>query len=74
MDDNCKIYTTYMEGNRTGTVVKHKPGKYWGVHLIETPPSNEGFLMWHPTKSEYWCESIAENFCQGFIKQDGTAS
>lgn len=74
MDDNCKIYSTYMEGNRTGTVVKHKKGKYWGVHLIEAPTSNEGFLMWHPTKDEDWCESIAENFCQGFIKQDGTAA
>ena len=28
--------------------------------------------MWHPTKSEYWCEDIAENFCLKMIEQDGT--
>ena len=72
MDEDCVVYSTYTEGNRVGTVVRHKTGNYWGVHLIETPTSNTGFLMWHPTKSESWVESIAENFCQGMVNQDGS--
>jgi hypothetical protein len=72
ISDECIIFSTYMEGNKTGTVVKHKTGGYWGVHLIETPTSNSGFLMWHPTKSESWCESIAENFCLGMVEEDGS--
>ena len=74
MDKDCKIYSTYMNGDRTATVVRHKTGNYWGVHLIEVPTSNAGFLMWHPTKSESWCENIAENFCEGIINQEGRPS
>ena len=31
-----------------------------------------GLLMWHPAKSESWCEDIADNFCLKMLNQDGT--
>jgi hypothetical protein len=69
-----EVYSEYREGTRIGKVVRHIENKYWGVHLSDTSTEKSGFLMWHPTKSEYWCEDIAENFCLNMIKQDGTPS
>ena len=69
-----EVYSEYMEGTRIGKVVRHIEKKYWGVHLSDTSTEKSGFLMLHPTKSEYWCEDIAENFCLKMIEQDGTPS
>jgi len=67
-----EVYSEYWEGTKTAKVVRHNEHKYWGVHLSDSTSDNDGFLMWHPTKSEYWCEDIAENFCQGMVREDGS--
>ena len=67
-----EVYSEYMEGTRVGQVVRHLQNRYWGVYLVDKATGKGGFLMWHPTKSEYWCEDIAENFCLKMIEQDGT--
>ena len=68
------IVSEYSENNRYAQVVQHNEHKHWGVYLLDKSTESNGFLMWHPTKSEYWCEDIAENFCQGMIKEDGKIS
>ena len=68
------IVSEYSENNRYAQVVQHNEHKYWGVYLLNKSTKSKGFLMWHPTKSEYWCEDIAENFCQGMLEEDGKVS
>lgn len=65
------IVSEYMENSRYAQVVQHNEHKYWGVYLLDKATKSNGFLMWHPEKSEYWCEDIAENFCQGMLEEDG---
>lgn len=67
-----EVYSEYRKETRVGQVVRHLQNKYWGVYLKDKATGNNGFLMWHPTKNEYWCEDIAENFCSKMIEQDGT--
>lgn len=67
-----EVYSEYRKETRVGQVVRHLQNKYWGVYLLDKATGNGGFLMWHPTKNEYWCEDIAENFCSKMIEQDGT--
>jgi len=66
------IYSEYSQDNRYAQVVKSNTTQAWGVYLLDKQSKINGFLMWHPTKSEFWCEDIAENFCQGMIEQDGS--
>ena len=65
------VYSEYSQDNRYAQVVQHNEHKYWGVYLLDKQSKSNGFLMWHPTKSESWCEDIAENFCQGMIRENG---
>ena len=67
-----EVYSEYMEGTRVGQVVRHLQNRYWGVYLVDKSTGKGGFLMWHPTKTERWCQDIAENFCLKMIEQDGT--
>jgi len=66
------IYSEYSQDSRYAQVVKSNTTQAWGVYLLDKESKNNGFLMWHPTKSECWCEDIAENFCQGMVKEDGS--
>ena len=68
------IYSEYSQDERYAQVVKSNTTQAWGVYLLDKQSKSNGFLMWHPTKNEFWCEDIAENFCQGMIKEDGKVS
>ena len=65
------VYSEYSQDNRYAQVVQHNEHTYWVVYLLDKQSKSNGFLMWHPTKSESWCEDIAENFCQGMIRENG---
>ena len=65
------VYSEYPQDNRYAQVVKSNTTQAWGVYLLDKQSKSNGFLMWHPTKSEFWCEDIAENFCQGMIRENG---
>ena len=66
------IYSEYSQDNRYAQVVKSNTTQAWGVYLLDKQSKSNGFLMWHPTKGEHWCEDIAENFCLKMLNQDGT--
>ena len=65
------IYSEYSQDDRYAQVVKSNTTQAWGVYLLDKQSKSNGFLMWHPTKSEFCCEGIAENFCQGIIRENG---
>lgn len=74
MKKEYEVYSEYRNETKLAKVVRHNEHKYWGVHLSDSTSNNKGFLMWHPTKSERWCEDIADNFCLGMLKENGEAN
>ena len=71
MKRDYRVISEYMNGTRVAKTILHRDHQYWGVILEDTATSKGGFIIWHPTKSEYWVEDIAENFCQGMLTSEG---
>jgi len=72
MINEFEVYSEYTHDEKFAQVVRSNTTQAWGVYLLDKQSKSNGFLMWHPTKSESWCEDIAENFCQGMVNEDGT--
>ena len=65
-NNEYKIYSTYLEGNKVAHVVKHRENGYWGVHMKNG--DKPGLTEYYPTHSESWAEDCAENFVLGIKK------
>ena len=65
-NNEYKIYSTYIEGDRVAHVVKDKQNGYWGVHMKNG--DKPGLTEYYPTHSESWAEDCAENFVLGIKK------